>query len=212
MRALKLQIVGARAERYTAAPTLSFRLRITDSPEAVIESIVLRAQLRIEPGRRHYARVEEERLVELFGTPERWGDTLRTFLWTNTSLMVPAFTGSCEVDVPVPCTYDFDVAASKYFNGLQDGEIPVLTLFSGTIFRRAESGFSVEQIPWDIEAKYRLPLSVWRETMDFHFPDAAWMRLRKDTFDEIYRFKRKRGMTSWDEALTELLDLAGEKI
>lgn len=212
MSQLQFQIVGARAEPYTASPMLTFRLCIKDSLGEPIESIALRAQLRIEPGRRRYDHSEEERLEELFGTPDRWGDTLRGFLWTQTSLLVPAFAGTCEIDIPLPCTYDFEVAASKYFDGLQGGEVPVLMLFSGTIFRRTESGFNVEQIPWDLEAAYRLPVSVWRDAMNFHFPNAAWLRLQKETFDELYRFKAKRAMTTWDQAVTELLSLAGEKL
>ncbi len=85
-------------------------------------------------------------------------------------------------------------------------------LFSGTIFRRTERGFNVEQIAWDLEAAYRLPLRVWRDAMNFHFPNTAWLRLQKDTFDELYRFKAKRAMTTWDQAVTELLSLAGEKL
>jgi len=212
MSALQFEIVGARAEAYTAAPMLSFRLRIRDNTNTTVEAMALRIQLQIEPRRRHYDGTEEQRLEELFGTPERWGDTLRTLLWAHASLMVPSFSESCEIDVPVPCTYDFEVAASKYLDGLQDGEVPVLMLFSGTIFRRNETDFVVEQIPWEVEAPYRLPVSVWRDAMNFHFPNAAWLRLHKDTFDELYRFKRGRAVTSWDEAISELLDLAGEKL
>ena len=54
--------------------------------------------------------------------------------FATVSLMVPSFTGSCELDLPVPCTYDFEVAASKYLHALGDGEVPLLLLFS-----RAES-------------------------------------------------------------------------
>ncbi len=212
MSGLQFEILGARAEPYTAAPMLSFRLRITDGSDAPVEAMALRIQLQIEPRRRRYNSREEERLGELFGAPERWGDTLRTILWVHASLMVPSFTRSCEIDVPVACTYDFEVASSKYLDGLQDGEIPVLMLFSGTIFRRSETDFSVEQIPWDIEAPYRLPVSVWREAMNYHFPNTAWLRLHKDTFDELYRFKTRRAVTTWDQAVEQLLDLAGEKL
>lgn len=211
MSALQFSILGARAEQYTAAPMLSFRLRITDRTGAPVEAMALRVQLQIEPRRRQYDRQEEERLEELFGTPERWGDTLRTILWAHASIMVPSFTGVCETDVPVPCTYDFEVAASKYLDGLQGGEVPVLMLFSGTIFRGSESGFLVEQIPWENEAPYRLPVSVWRDAMNFHFPNTAWLRLHKDTFDQLYRFKTRRVATTWDEAVGELLNLAGKQ-
>ena len=36
-----------------------------------------------------------------------------------------------EVDVPVSCSYDLEVASARYLQGLDDGTIPLLMLFSG---------------------------------------------------------------------------------
>jgi hypothetical protein len=185
------------------------RLRIQEATGAEIQAIALRCLIQIEPRRRHYTGREEERLVELFGEPRRWGDTLKSVLWANTSMLVPAFTGSTEVDLLMPFTYDFEVASSKYFHALDDGEIPLLLLFSGTVFARAGSGFVVDQVPWHHEAQYRMPVGVWRDTMDAYFPDSAWLRVQRDTFDRLHRYKGRRAMPSWDHALAELLD-AGE--
>jgi hypothetical protein len=206
---LQFSVVGSRAEPYAAVPTLAIRLRIKEATGAEIQAIALRCLIQIEPRRRHYTGREEERLVELFGEPHRWGDTLKSVLWANTSMLVPAFTGSTEVDLLMPCTYDFEVASSKYFHALDDGEIPLLLLFSGTVFARAGSGFVVDQVPWHHEAQYRMPVRVWRDTMDAYFPDSAWLRVHRDTFDRLHRYKGRRAMPSWDHALAELLD-AGE--
>jgi predicted P-loop ATPase/GTPase len=83
-------------------------------------------------------------------------------------------------------------------------------LFSGSVFSRGTSGFSVARLPWDCETTYRLPVAIWREMMDLHFPNSAWIRVQRDTFDALQRFKSTGAMTSWDEALESLLSVKGE--
>jgi hypothetical protein len=202
---LGFAVLEARAEPYAAVPTLMFRLRITEGTDERIHAIALRCQIQIEPRQRHYGAAEEERLFELFGAPPRWGETLRTLLWTHATLMVQGFTGSREVELPVPCTYDFEVTAAKYFHALDDGEIPLLLLFSGTVFTRGQTGFSVEPVPWEKEAPFRLPVRVWRELMDQYFPGGAWIRLRRESFDALHRFKGQRALATWDDAVEALL-------
>ncbi|MGI9145571.1 MAG: DUF6084 family protein [Chloroflexota bacterium] len=202
---LSFECIDVRPERYAIAPLLLFKLRITELDGEPVHTIALRCQIRVEPRRRRYTPGEEGRLLDLFGEPSRWSETLNPFQFANVSHIVPAFVGSAEVDLPVPCTYDFDVAATKYFHGLESGEIPLLLLFSGTVFSHADNGFSVQQIPWQHESAYRLPVSVWRELMDLHFPNSAWIRIRRDTLDALQRFKSTRALTSWDQALEELL-------
>ncbi len=211
MSSLSFEVLGARAEPYAAVPTLVFRLRIAEATGERVHTIALRCQIQIEPRRRPYSEAEEERLLEIFGEPQRWGQTLKTVLWTHASLMVPGFEGGTEVDLPVTCTYDFEVTAAKYFHGLDDGEIPLLLLFSGTVFQRGQSGFSVEPVPWDREASFRLPVRVWRELMDHYFPGSAWIRLRRESLDALHRFRGRRALPSWDDALEALLQGAEEE-
>ncbi|MDX6511664.1 MAG: hypothetical protein QOE36_1168, partial [Gaiellaceae bacterium] len=129
---LGFAVESAEAVKYAAAPTLALTLAIeSDLP---IRSLSLNVQIRIVPTRRGYDEGDQERLVSLFGTPERWGETLRGFLWTNTSLVVPPFVGSTRAELTVPCTYDLEVAAATYFNALRDGDVPLELLFSGTAF------------------------------------------------------------------------------
>jgi len=211
MSSLSFEVLGARAEPYAAVPTLVFRLRIAEATGERIHAIALRCQIQIEPRRRHYSEPEGERLLELFGEPHRWGQTLKTLLWTHASLMVPGFEGSTEIDLPVACTYDFEVTAAKYFHGLDDGEIPLLLQFSGTVFLRGPNGFSVEPVPWSQEASCRLPVRIWRELMDQYFPGSAWIRLRRDSLDALHRFRGQRALPSWDDALAVLLQGAEEE-
>jgi hypothetical protein len=205
MIALGFEVLGVRAEPYAAVPTLMFRLRITEGTGERIHTIALRCQIQIEPRQRHYGEAEEERLFELYGEAPRWGETLQTLLWTHASLMVQGFTGSCEIDLPVACTYDFEVTAAKYFHALDDGEIPLLMLFSGTAFTRGQTGFSVEPVPWEKEAPFRLPVRVWRELMDHYFPGGAWIRLRRESFDALHHFKGRRALATWDDAVEALI-------
>jgi hypothetical protein len=210
MPQLTFAVLGAHAEPYAAVPTLSFSLRVGEAAGQPIHTIALRCQVQIEPRRRPYTAAEEARLLELFGEPKRWGDTLKTLLWTQASLMVPGFTESTEVALPITCTYDFEVTAAKYFQALDEGEIPLLFLFSGTIFAKNGSGVTVEPVPWEKEASFRLPVKVWREVMDQYFPGSAWIRLRRESFDALHRFKGRRALPTWDDAVEALLQAAGE--
>ncbi len=148
-------------------------------------------------------------MLDLFGEPSRWGQTLRGLLWTHANLNIPRFTGSTLVDLPVPCTFDFNVGATKYFEALENGEVPLSLLFSGTIFHEGDDGaLTATPIPWDKEADFRLPVRVWREMMDHYYPNTAWLCLRRDVFDRINQLKMRRGIPTWEQALEYLLTQA----
>jgi hypothetical protein len=211
---LFFQVVSAEPEPFAVAPVLRFKLRVTQSAAAgrelvPIHSVNLHCQVRIDPGRRHYTTAEQEKLLDLFGTTARWGETLRPMLWTHASVAVGSFTDAALVELPVPCTYDFNVATTKLFDALEQGEIPLSLLFSGTIFHDGDDGaLQVAQVPWDREAAFRLPVAVWKEMMERYYPNTAWLCLRKDIFDRLYEYKRRRGLPTWEEALENLLPAA----
>ncbi len=208
MSELVFDCTGARSDAYAVAPTLVFRLRIAETSGQAIGGIALRAQLRIAPLKRRYSDPEPERVGDLFGERARWGDTMKPMQFATVAQMVPAFSGSVEVDLPVPLTYDFDVATAKYFHGLEDGEIPFVLLFSGTAFLDDGGTLSIEQIPWHKETTFRLPVATWREAMDQHFPNSAWVRLRRDTLDDLQRFRSRLTLPTWDDTIEALLKLA----
>ncbi|MFM0336700.1 DUF6084 family protein [Paraburkholderia fungorum] len=207
---------------FAAAPLLSFRLRVVDNPvnnpagtvaSEEIASITLQCQIQIEATRRRYTPAEQYGLEDLFGVPPRWGDTLRTLLWTHATVIAPPFTGECMLNLPVPCSYDFNLAATKYFHGLEEGEIPLMLQFSGTVFYRdADGALQAVPIPWHKEAAYRLPVALWREMMTRYYPNGAWLCLQRDVFDRLARHRSRRGLTSWEQAVTSLLDGAEENI
>jgi hypothetical protein len=210
MTRLAFEVVDAHPEPHAATPTIMLRLRVTETGGGDVHALALRCQIRIEPQRRRYSSEEEDRLYELFGETPRWGDTLRPFLWTHVATTIAGFKGSTEVDLPVECSYDFEVAGAKYFHALADGEIPLLLLFSGTVFTRGSSGFAAEPVPWDQEASYRMPVSVWRGVMDLYFPNSGWVRVSRDTLDALQRYKSSLALPTWDQAFERLLKQAGE--
>ncbi|MEO8267762.1 MAG: DUF6084 family protein [Ilumatobacteraceae bacterium] len=210
MSPVSFEVVGARVEAYAAVPTLALRLRIVAADGQPVHALALRSQIMIEPKRRHYDPDEEARLTELFGETPRWGDTLRPFLWTNVSMTVTGFTGETEVDLPITCTYDFEIAAAKYMHALDDGEIPIVVMFSGTVFGKSAAGLNAAPVSWSEEASYRLPVALWRDMMDLYFPNTGWLRLRRETLDALQRYKSARALLSWDETFERLLKEAGE--
>jgi hypothetical protein len=215
---LAFTVEQAEIVPYAAAPLLTFRLRVVNNPASTpaneeIASITLQCQIQIEATRRRYTPPEQYGLEDLFGAPPRWGDTLRTLLWTHATVIAPPFTGECTLNLPVPCSYDFNVAATKYFHGLEDGEIPLMLQFSGTVFyREADGALQAAPIPWHKEAAYRLPVALWREMMNRYYPNGAWLCLQRDAFDRLSRYKSRRGLTSWEQAVASLLDGAEEDI
>lgn len=214
MPELTFAVTGVEVVPYAAAPQLAFKLRVENAPaEQTIQTIALRCQIQIEATRRRYTRDEQERLLDLYGEPERWSQTLRAMLWTHAQTVVPRFAGATVVDLPVPCTFDFNVAATKYFDGLSAGDVPLAFLFSGTIFYQDTDGpLQVAQISWDKEARYSLPVATWREMMGHYYPDSAWLRLRRDVFAKLAEHKRRHGLATWDEALDTLLATASPTV
>ena len=210
---LSVSIEGASVTPFAMVPLMTFRLRVTDaSPSEAIHNIVLRCQIQIESTKRHYHPAEEARLRDLFGEPERWGQTLRAMLWTHASVVVPPFTGEITVDLPVPCSYDFNVAATKYFYALEEGEIPLDFLFSGSVFYQDASGaLQVAPISWSLEARYRLPVATWRELMEAYYPNTAWLQLRRDVFDRLYQYKILHGIPTWEQAVERILPPVAEE-
>ncbi len=208
---LNFQVDSAEPERIAAAPHLRFKLHVSERVDAgsaptPIHAVALNCQLRIEPARRRYSAHEQQRLLDLFGTPERWGQTLRPLLWTLASVVVRPFAGTTTVDLPVACSYDFSLAATRYFDALEGGEIPLCFLFSGTIFYEGDhGGLHVVQVPWDKEAYFRLPAQTWKALMDLYYPNSAWLCLRKDVFDHLGEYKSRRGLPTWEQAVEALL-------
>lgn len=201
---LTFAVDSAEAVRFAAAPTVAFTLRIaSDKP---VRSLALNAQIRIAPARRRYSERDQERLVELFGPPERWGETLRTFRWAQATALVSPFDERTTVELTVPCTYDLEIATAKYFYALDDGDVPLEFLFSGTVFFLDGGTLRTAQISWDSEAAFRMPVRAWRDAMQQHFPGSAWLRVRDDVFDRLVAYKARHSLPTWEATVEQLLE------
>jgi hypothetical protein len=211
---LSITVAKAEAIPFAATPSIGFEMHIKNAdPQETVHTAVLRCQIQIEVARRKYTGQDQEKLRDLFGEPERWGQTLRNLLWTHTSIVVPRFTGSVLVSMQVPCTFDFNVAATKYFNGLADGDIPLCLLFSGNVFYSDADGLlRVAPISWDKETRFRLPLKVWQDMMDLYYPNTAWLNLRRDVFERLHEYKVRNGIPSWEETVERILTEAEETV
>jgi hypothetical protein len=205
---LSFQIHSSSVVPFAAVPMIAFQLQIKNSvPVEAIHTIALRCQIQIETTRRRYSPAEQEHMLDLFGQPDRWSLTLRSLLWTHVNWVVPTFAGNeTVVDMQVPCSFDFNVAATKYFAGLTDGDIPLLFLFSGTVFYAPpESHLQVAPISWEQEARYKLPVRIWSDMMDSYYPNSVWINMHKDVFERLYRYKMQHGLLNWEQALGAIL-------
>jgi hypothetical protein len=205
---LDFAVEGAHAVRHAAAPTLGFSLRVERVGGGRVGGVMLQAQLRIAATRRAYAEGERERLGELFGRPEQWGRSVGSLHWTSVSAVLPPFDDVTVAELPVPVTYDFDVAAARYFHALEDGDVPVELLFSGSAFYEDDGRLQTTLVPWSKEARFALPVAVWREALDAHFPGTAWLRLDRDAFERLRAYRARGGFPTWERALDALLERA----
>ena len=204
-------VLGARPVKYAAAPTLALDLEITESHGRHVYMLALSVQLMIEPARRAYDDEAHERLVELFGAPERWAVTTRSLVWSTRDVVVPAFTGRTTVTVPIDCHYDLELAAAKYLHALTDGEAPLALHFNGMVYYPGEGGaLQIVLLPWSNSIGFRMPVSVWRETIEHYYPGTAWVGLRAETLEALQRAKLARGLATLDDTLTALLGEADD--
>jgi hypothetical protein len=204
--ALRFAVRGVTPVAPAAVPTVEFAVAI-DSGETAIRSILLDVQIQIAARQRDYHHEADAGLQELFGTRDRWGSTLRTLPWTRTTVVVPPFTGATTTHISVPCTYDLEVTAARYFASLRDGEVPLEFLFSGSVFYAAAGGqLQTTRIGWDQDADFRMPVAVWRELMDRHFAGTAWLRLGRAAHERLSAFRAERTLPSWDATVEALID------
>lgn len=204
---LNFSIEGAEPLRFAASPHIAFNLRIHNDSDQPIHSVILKSQIQIDVSRRHYTPEEQTALADLFGEASRWGETLRSVLWANTTTVVSSFEREVLITLQVPCTFDFNIATTKYFASIQQGEVPVSFFFNGTIFYAADDGgLRVSHIPWEKEATFRLPGCVWHDMMNAYYPNTAWLCLERTAFERLSAFKTRHGLPTFEEALTKAME------
>jgi len=190
-------VVAATGNRYAASPALDFDIHVSEPSGRAVYAIGLGVQVMIEPARRTYDAEAREQLVELFGPPERWGTTTRSFVWHKADVLVPNFVGSTTFRVPVPCTYDQELVAAKYFYAVPDGEVPLAFNFNGTVHYRGDGGrLQLSLVPWSCSAEYRFPVAVWRDLIEHYYPHTGWVPLQEGTLRALQAETARRGSGS----------------
>ena len=203
----EFEVLSATGRRHAAVPALDFDVHVTEPGGRHVYAIALTAQVMIEPARRNYDAETREKLVELFGPPERWATTTRSLMWHQADALVPGFTGSTTFRVSVPASFDMEVASAKYLNGLPDGEVPLAFNFNGTVHYRADDGrLQLSLVPWSCSAEFRLPVRTWRDLIDHYYPQTGWIALRGSTLEALQREKARRALPTLDACVAELLD------
>jgi hypothetical protein len=203
------EVLGAAHEPFAAQPTLRFELSVFEPTDRPIYAISLTAQINFDPARRQYDAATKEDLFELFGSPERWPSTTRSFLWTHASTIVHSFTGAITFGLEVPCTADLEMVASRYVSALPDGEVPLTMHFTGRVmYQGPQRQVQVLHLPWHTSASYKMPVSVWKNMMKHHHGESGFVNLHNDTLTELKRYKRVRGLHSYDAVVLDMLERA----
>lgn len=203
---LTFGVLEAVPEPGAATPTLRFPLRVTNGSGEPVHGALVRVQVRIEPAGREYGAAEAERLRDLFGPRELWGESQRPLLWTNATLTLPSFRGEAVADLLLPVSLDLDAAATKLFRALESDVVPLAFHFSGTVFYEAAGGaLQAAPISWAREARFRLPVATWQSLVERYYPDRAFLAVPRDLLARLEAYKSGRGFPTWEQALESLL-------
>ena len=206
---MTFEILGATHEPFAAQPTLRFELGASEPSNREIYAITLTAQINFDPARRDYDAATKDDLYELFGAPERWPSTTRSFLWTNAKTLVHSFSGAITFGLEVPCTADLEMVASRYIQALPDGEVPLSFHFTGRVLYAAPNRqVQVVHLPWTTKAEYRMPVSVFRNMIKHHHGESGFTNLHNDTIEALKAYKRQRGLHTFDACVLDLIERA----
>jgi hypothetical protein len=202
----EFEVIGAAHLPFAAAPTMAFEARATEPAGHEIRTLVLSVQVMIDPAKRGYDLDTRTRLAELFGPPSRWAASTQGIQWAQVAVLVPGFRGETVFGIQVPCTYDLEVAATKYFYALEAGEVPLSFHFSGQVFYRRQGRVQVAPVPWSRTAQYRMPVAAWKAMIAAHYPGGGWVRLSEETLRALNERRAERGLASFDQCVRELLE------
>ena len=202
--------VTAAPLEHAAVPTLRFTLRV-ESPAA---RRPLGPARRAGADRRAPARATthaaHDRLFELFGAARRdWGTTLRTLLWTRTTLVVPAFDGpdggrpARPVHVRPRGRRRRATSTRSRTARCRSSSCSAARVF----YARPDGRLQTARLSWDQRGRVpRCRSRVWRETMDRHFPGTRLAAARQGRASTGSRpTSRATRCRRWDAALDALL-------
>jgi len=208
---LKFRVESASPVARAAVPMINFRVRVLNAGPEPVRAAAVVCRIEIDAPRRPTAE-DRERLKDLFGESSRWADSGSALLWTSATMVVPAFSETAACDLLAPCSFDFNVAATKYFYGLQERAAPLRFHFSGqVVFENSAGGLESAAFAQE-QACYPLPLSAWSELMDDYYPSSMWLRLPREIFERLYQYKTDRAIPTWEDVFDDILPTPQELV
>ena len=193
------------------APTLSFALGVTETSGREVFTIALTAQINIDPARRSYDAETTAALVELFGAPERWAATTKSFVWSQVEHARAELHG--RDDLHAAHAVHLRPRARGGQVPLQRArrrgaaELPLHRLGAAPRRRRAGAG---RAHPVDVLGGLAHARRDVAGDDGHHYPNGGWVRLHADTRRRARGVARPgRGLPSYDACVAELLEEDG---
>jgi Family of unknown function (DUF6084) len=191
---------------------MNFRVRVSNLGIEPVRVAALCCKIEIDAPRRAYNAEDHERLKDLFGESSVWANSVDPLLWTSTTMIVPEFSESVLCELAAPCSFDFNVAATKYFYGLQEGAAPLRFQFGGQVFFENAAGVLESAAIAKESACYALPIAAWSDMMEQFYPASVWLRLPRETFERLYQYKMDSAIPTWEDVFERILPASQEVV
>jgi hypothetical protein len=202
----ELSISGVEPEPNAAMPHLRFAVEVRDASGREIYTIALTAQVHIDADRRAYEPETRERLLDLFGEAARIPATAGSLVLARVETLVPSFRGTGGFALAVPFSGDLELATTRYLASLPDGGVPLTFHFNGSIFYCGEADrLQVTLVPWSCSARYRVPVTTWRELIERRYAGSGFVRLQADTLEALRARRAARGLPTFDATIADAL-------
>ena len=205
---LSFQVEGVEVVANAATPLLAFKLRLSDAnPEQTIHTVALRCQIQLEVTRRKYTAEDQERLARSVWRTQPLGpDPAKSFVDARQSgrafvhreqpwSIFPCRVRSISMWLPPNISTGWRTGKCRFAcSSAAPFSMPV-----------REGSLQVAPISWDKEARFKLPVKIWRDMMESYYPNSAWLCLHKDAFDRLYQYKVTHGIPTWEEVLESII-------
>ena len=150
-------------------------------PVSPIYTIALRCQINVDPARRRYDADPASDCPSCSESPSGGARRPRASCGrastcsSRASKARPTSTSRC------PAATTSRSRPPDISRGLSDGAVPLSFHLSGSVFYKTSSGeLRITQVPWDIDVRYELPLAVWTDMMEHHYPEEWLGALRRE--------------------------------
>jgi hypothetical protein len=202
----ELEVTAVAPAEGGATPALRFTVGVSDESGREVYTIALTAHVQIDADRRGYDPETRERLLDLFGEPERIPVTAGVVPIGRVETLVPSFSGSGTFELHVPVSGDLELAASRYLASLSGGTVPLTFLFNGSVFYCGERDrLQVTLVPWSSSARFRLPVSTWNGVLERRYGSSGFVRLGGETLEALRARRAALGLPTLEATIAEAI-------